>query len=148
MFVFEVVYVFSVIAMYQVFGYRCQKRIKMIGPTTCLRLDLGYGKAIFSYLLHVGPQVHFLDLLKTFTNYLCILLFIPHSFHSICNNSKQDNHDYYYTSHKNDHCNISFFSFICHWFLHNYRKRRIRTIPITTTNNPKTEIQIYLVGGH
>jgi hypothetical protein len=29
----------------------------MTGPTTCLRLDLGYGKAIFSCFLHVGPQV-------------------------------------------------------------------------------------------
>jgi hypothetical protein len=36
----------------------------------------------------------------------------------------QDNHHYYYTTHKNDHHNVSFFSFICHWFLHNYRKKK------------------------
>jgi hypothetical protein len=39
--------VFSVNAIYLEFGNQNQKNIQMLGPTTCPRLDLGYGKQFF-----------------------------------------------------------------------------------------------------
>jgi hypothetical protein len=56
-FVFEVAYAFSLNVMHLVFGYRYQKCIKMMDPATCLRLDLGCGKTIFSCFLHFRPHV-------------------------------------------------------------------------------------------
>jgi len=127
-FVFEAAFVFSLNTMYLVFGHRYQKCIQMVGLTTCPRFHLGYRKAIFSCFCMLDHMLNFLDLQKNIQKLpkhplLFLLSFISHSIHP-----------------KNDHCNVSFFSFICHWFLHNYRKRRTRTTLITTINNPKTKI--------
>jgi hypothetical protein len=122
-FVFEATHAFSLNVMYLVFGYRYQKCIKMTGPTTCLRLDLGYGKAIFSCFLHVGPQVEPSGSTKSIQKlHLHPLLsplihFDSHSFlfqFNLTAKIQIAQSPLLLHNPQNDYCNVSFFSFICH----------------------------------
>ena len=96
-FVFEATFVFSLNAMYLVFGYEYQRYIQIIDPTTCLRWHLSYGKAIFSCFCMLDHMLNFLDLQKELKNYQSILFsssshsfqftFIYHSIYPNRNNS-------------------------------------------------------------
>jgi len=127
----------------------------MVSPTTFPRLDLGCGKTIVSCFCNLDNRLNFLDLQNKMKNYQSTLFSFSFSSRSFSIHIHYIQFTLTATSlivqsplllhnpQNNNHRNVSCFSFTCHWFLLN-KKKRTRTTPITAINNLKIEIKILL----
>jgi len=107
----------------------------MVSPTTFPRLDLGCGKTIVSCFCNLDHRLNFLDLQNKMKNYQSTLFSFSFSSRSFSIHIHYIQFTLTATSlivqsplllhnpQNNNHRNVSCFSFTCHWFLLNKKKK-------------------------